>query len=417
MGIQGLRDTFGFVTDQRPKNWRQGIFLLNPNGKMMLTGLTSLMKSKVTDDPEFYWWDKQLQSRRVKLTASITAATSTLTVDTDGNDSTNNNSGALGLKEGDILYSEQTGERMRVSANPTSDTSVPVTRGFSGSTATAITYNGSGVNPFLVVIGSAYKEASQAPSGVNFDPNKRYNLTQIFRNTLEMSRTAQKTRLRTGDGLEEAKREVLELHGIDMERAFWFGKRAENTVGGNIIRTCDGVISVIDSGNIKTVTTDYASGLTMAGLEEYMYNIFKFGSSEKMGICGNRGLLTIQQVIRKNANWQFVSGIKEFGMNVSRFTTPFGELVLKSHPLFNYQYGGTTGTASYYGMESWLWVLDLDNFSYRYLTDSDTKYEPKLETNGLDGMQSGWLTEASIQIAQPKTHYLLKNLVRAAVDS
>lgn len=414
MALQGLRDTSGFVTDQRPKNWREGIMLLYPNGKAPLTALTSLMKSKTVDDPEYNWWDKKLNTRRLLLSAAIgSAAVTTLSVTAEGSTS----AGAFSLKEGDLLYIEESGEIVRVASDPTLDTSISVTRGFAGSTAAAVNTATAGVNPNMFVIGSAYEEASQAPTGVNFDPTKRYNYTQIFRNTLEMSNTAVKTNLRTGDAVKEAKRETLELHSIDMEMAFWFGKRSESTNNGHPIRTCDGIVNVIDSGNIKTVTTDYAAGLTMSGLEEYLYNIFKFGSQEKTAFLGNRALLTLQQVIRKNTTYNIQFGVKEYGMNVSRLTTPFGELVMKSHPLFNYKTSGTnpTATSAYYGLETWMFVLDLDNLEYVSMRDRDTKYQPKLEDNGLDGMKSGYITEASIKVTHPVTHYLLKNIVASAV--
>lgn len=406
MAILGLRTTENFVADGRPLNWRAGILMTYPNGKAPLTGLTAAMKDRTTDDPEFNWWEKAMQTRRLALGANMTLAGTTLTV----------TSGALGLKEGDILRVEQTDELMRVSADPSSDTSISVVRGVSGSTAATVTYNGSGINPNLVVIGSAYEEGSSAPTGVQFDPTKKYNYTQIFRNTLEFTRTAAKTRLRTGDQVKEAKRECLEIHSVDMERAFIFGKRHEGTLNGKPWRTTGGIISFIDSGNIKTVTSDYGSGLTLAGLETYMYNIFKFGSSEKMCFLGNRAMLTIQQVIRLStgASWNMTPGIKEYGMNVSRLTSPFGDLVLKTHPLFNQMEGGTTGTAAYYGMESWALILDMAEITYVPFTDSDTKYQAKLEENGVDGMKSGYLTECGLEVHHPKHHYLLKNLVAAA---
>lgn len=101
-------------------------------------------------------------------------------------------------------------------------------------------------------------------------------------------------------------------------------------------------------------------------------------------------------------------------MNVNRLVSPFGELVIKTHPLFNQVQGGTTGGSAYYGMESWMFVLDAAQLQYVYLKDSDTKYEPKLEANGMDGMKSGYLTECSIEVHHPKSHYLLKNMVAAA---
>lgn len=409
MAIQGLRTTANFVTNQAPENWREGIMLSYPNGKMVLTALTSMMKSRSVDDFRYHWWEKEADDRKVTLGASITTSSTTLTV----------TSGAKKFKARDVLWSPQTDERMLVAADPTSDTALVVTRAFQGSTATAITYNSAGVNPNLIGLGSAFEEGSAAPTGVGLDPTERSNYTQIFRDTLEATRTAIKTRLRTGDSVREAKRECLELHGMGMERAFWFnGTKYSSTLNGKPHHTTEGLFSWLStyaSDNVKTVTTDYSGGLTMAGLEEYMYNAFKYGSSEKLGICGNRALLTLQQVIRKNTTWQITQGLKEAGMNVSRLVSPFGEIVLKSHPLWNQMGGGTTGGTAYHGVESWLAILDMEEFSYVYLKDSDTKYQPKLQDNGLDGEKSGYLTECGLEIHHPKHHYLLKNLVASAV--
>ena len=410
MPIQGLRDTSNFVTNARPENWREGILLLDPNGMASLTGLTSLMKKRKVDDPLFHWWEKSTQTRRVALHATsgdLTLVNTTLTLTSAG--------GALGLKEGDILRVEQSGEHLLVTQDPSSDTSITVSRAFAGTTAATVDANGNNVNPNLMVIGNAYEEGSLAPTGVAFDPTEKTNRTQIFRDTLEATRTAQKTRLRTGDEIKEAKRECLLHHSMGMERAFWFGKKALTTKNGKPLHTMDGLINFVDSGNIKVATTDYASGITMAGLEEYMYEIFKYGSSEKMAFCGNRSALVIQQILRKNAAWQFTSGIKEYGMNVSRVISPFGELVIKTHKGFNQITGGTTGTGPYYGLESWFWVLDMDNLMYVYM--DDTMYEKDLGANGLDGMKSGYLTECSIEVHHPTTHYLIKNMVAAAADS
>ena len=414
MAIQGLRTTANFVADQRPKNWREGMLLLYPNGKLPLTGLTSLMKKRSTDDPEFNWWEKPMQTRRLQLVSSSTAlTTSNTSVSLEATQT------GTQLKEGDILLVEQSGEQLRIASDPTSDTSIIVTRGWAGTTPTAVNTTTSGVNPNMVVIGSVYEEGSLPPSGVNFDPTKKYNYTQIFRNTLEITRTASKTRLRTGDAVKEAKRECLEIHGVDMERAFFLGGRSETTINGKPARSTGGLKYLLDNynsgSNVKDANVDYSTGLTMAGLEEYMFNIFKFGSSEKVAFLGNRALLTINQCVRKNAHFNIQSGIKEYGMDVTRVFCPFCTLVLKTHPLFNQITGGTNTTA-YYGMESWMFVMDMDNIKYVYLDGSDTNYQPVLQANGLDGMQSGYLTECGLEISLPQTHYLIKNLVLAKAD-
>ena len=417
MAIQGLRTSANFVTDQRPKNWREGILLLEPNGSIPLTGLTSLMKKRETDDPEYSWWEKLTETRRLKMTSSSTALTSsntTITLDsTDGN--------GLSVKEGDLLRVMQTGEVLRVASDPASATSIVVTRAWGDVSATALDTTAAGKNPWLLVIGSVYEEGSMAPTGVNFDPTKRFNYTQIFRNTLEMTRTGSKTRLRTGDSVKEAKRECLLYQGLDMERAFFMSERKETTLNGKPARSMGGLYWLLNNynsaSNIKDASVDYSSGLTMIGLEEYMFNIFKYGSSEKMAFCGNRSLLTINQAVRKNSTFNIQTGIKEYGMNVSRLTTPYGELVLKNHPLFNQDVAGTTGGTAYYGMESWMFVMDMANLKYVYLNGGDTQYQPVLQSNGLDGMQSGYLSECGLEISFPQTHYLVKNMISAAADA
>lgn len=407
MAIQGLRDTSNFVTDQRPKNWREGIMLLKPNGMTPLTALTSLMKSRKVDDPEFNWWEKEMQTRRVALGANIAA-------DTAGTNSTFTvTSGAKGFKAGDLLKSEKTGEIVRVYSDPTSDTSLVVTRGFAGTTSTAITYNGAGVNPNFICIGSAFEEGSLAPTGVAFDPTKITNYTQIFRSTLEATRTAAKTRLRTGDAIKEAKRECLENIMNDVERALWNGVKSEGTLNGKPVRTMDGVLSRITTN----VVTNTDGSFSMSELEGWLETAFNYGSSEKMGFCGNRVLTAIQQVIRKNSQMTITPGIKEYGMAVVRLTTPYGELVLKSHPLFNQQSGGTTGGSAYYGLNSSLVILDMDNLKYVTFQDDDIKYQADLQSNGLDGEKSGYLGELSLEVGLEKSHMVIHRLDSGVADA
>jgi hypothetical protein len=404
MAIQGLRDTTGFVSDARPKNWREGILLLYPNGKAPLTGLTSVMSKRDVDDPEYNWWEKALSEQKLEGDASITNSATTISV----------SSGALTLKEGHLLWIKETDEIVLVASDPSSDTSISVVRGYSGSSASSFDPTTAGNDPYYYVIGNAQEEGSNAPTGINYDPTKRYNYTQIFRNTLEMTRTASKTRLRTGDQVREAKRECLEYHSIEMERAFWFGKRNETTRNGKPIRTTGGITSFIDSNNVRDQA---GSAMDMETLEEDLFNLFQFGSSEKMCFTGNRGLLTLNQIVRKNTDMTITPGIKEFGMNVTRLTCPFGEVVIKTHPLFNQMGGGTNGGSAYLGVDSWLYFLDMQEIKYVYLEGSDTKYEKKLQSNDLDGMKSGYITECGLEVHHPKSHYLVKGVSNPAADS
>jgi len=399
MALLGLRHTGQWSADQRPKNWREGILMLQEGGNAPLTGLTSAMKSRAVDDPEFNWWEKRLESYRVQLGADALIGDATITLA----------AGAFNFKAGDVLRVEQSNEIVRVSADPTTDTSLAVTRGFAGSTAAAMESDGT-VNPYLVKIGSVYPEGSNAPSGIAYDPTKKYNYTQIFRDTLEVTNTAIKTRLRTGDQVQQAKKECFLNHTISMERAFFFGRRYEGTLESKPARMTGGLEYFVDAGNVR----DQAGvALTMDKLEEYLRDIFLFGSSQKMAFTGNLALSAINATVRKNSSYNISFGEKEYGMKVSRLVCPFGELVLKTHPLFNQMRGGAT----YRGHESTLFVIDQANLQYVYLKDRDTKYQADLQENDLDGVKSGYLTECGLEVHHPLTHFIIKGITSGAADA
>lgn len=406
MPITGLRTTTNFATDERPQNYRDGILMLYPNGKAPLTAMRAVMKTKTTDDPEFHWWEKSLPTQRMVLSANVTTAATTLTV----------TSGAKGAKAGSVLRIEHSGEIVRVVSDPASDTSLTVQRAFGETAAATVTV--ASQNPNIHIIGTAFEEGSNAPTGINYDPVKQTNYTQIFRDTLEMTRTASKTRLRTKEAIAEAKRECLETHTIQIEKASWWGERLETTINGKPARTSRGILNWIPSAN--KVTAD-SSGYTMEWFEEQMYNAFLFGSSEKVGMLGNRALLSIQQVIRKNSTFNIQTGLKEYGMNVARLITPFGELVLKTHPLFNQLRDDLTATTAsdtaWYGAESQLAILDMANICWRAFSGDDTRYEKDLQQNGMDGMKSGYLTEGGYEVDHATTHYLIQNLHKAIADA
>ena len=55
----GMRGNGDWVSGQRPKNWRQKILKLYPNGQAPLTAMLSMMGSSRVDDPEFNWWTQE----------------------------------------------------------------------------------------------------------------------------------------------------------------------------------------------------------------------------------------------------------------------------------------------------------------------------------------------------------------------
>ena len=103
MPIQGLRDSNQFVADARPKNYRELILRLYPNGSAPLTALTNAMGSSSTDDPEFAWWEKALPSQRLAVSVALTNVATAVVFA----------AGAFNFREGHVL---QVGEVGRADA-------------------------------------------------------------------------------------------------------------------------------------------------------------------------------------------------------------------------------------------------------------------------------------------------------------
>jgi hypothetical protein len=410
MPIQGLShaDHFNTPTGRRPQNWREGIQRLGLVGGRIsqapLTQLTAAMRSAATDDPIYNWFEKPTQTRRLRVTTALTNVATTV-VFSGGN--------ATSLYPGLLLFSEQTNEVMRV-ASITSDTQIEVTRGFAGSTATAIAISNA-ENPHLIVIGSAFEENSVAPSPVGFDPTTEFNYCQIFRGTYGLSNTATKTNTRTGDEQAEQKRDCLENFTMDMERAFFFGRRSLSTVNGRPLRTTGGIIPAIQA--LSNVLAAPGNNLSMATLESWSEQIFAFGSEEKMAFTGTRFITAINTLIRKNSQANFSLGpvVKEYGMNVRRLELPHGVLVLKQHPLFAVQ--GQIPSATWVGMTGAAVVLDMADIRYRYLTGRDVTHQKDMETPGQDGKLMGFIAECGMELTHGRKHFMLTNVNAGVLDT
>ncbi len=409
MAIQGLFATDDMVTDERPLNWRSGMLLQEPGGTAPLAMLTALMKSEPTDDPEFKWWEKVMSTQRIKLSGDVTNGTTTtmpVLAETHG--------GAQQCILNTLLLMEKTGEIVRVSATPTLTTTMEVERdwGQSGPTPAGVTV--ATENPYLSIIGTAHPEGAGLPDSVAYAPTQRQNYTQIFRTPLSITRTARLTTTRTGEKVKEMKREALQMHMNQIERAFFFGVGNEFLSGSTKPqRSMDGINQVLRdeaSGNIIT------SGATfdMDNLEDWLQQIFQFGSDEKMAFAGDVSILNINRVIRKNTQFTFFPNEKEYGMNVGRLISPFGSLVIKRHRLFN----GMTVVAgkTYIAQNSSLVVLDMANLRYRPFKESDTKYLPDQTTKGVDGDDSEYLTECSLEVGLANTHTVINGLISGVSD-
>jgi len=392
MALPGLRSTNDMGTDGRPMNWRAGLSLLSPREhKAPLFALTSKMAKESTDDPQFHWWEEEVDMLTLTVNGAVAStSTTTVTIDQYG----------TRLKVGDIFLNQNTNEHLRVQS-VTSDTVIEFTRGFAGSTAVNI-----GNDNVLVYIGSAFREGAPVATGTSFNPTKYYNYTPIFRDPIEWTRTATKTRLRyTTDIMKEDRRRAAHKHAMGIERALWLGRRWESTEAGQPIRTTGGLISHIHANNIQAVQGG-GGALDADELFSYFPRMFEYGSSEKLAFASIGVLTIIGELVRKNGNMQIGPMEKEFGMDVRRVTHAAGTLVLTEHPLM--------GRSSGFLPDS-LVVLDTNGWKFRYITD--TTLLKDRQAAGTDGMAEEYLTECGCEFPHGKKHFQLTGILSAGTDA
>lgn len=423
MAIAGLRNSTDVGNpggNNKPGNWRNMLLRLYPYGsqKAPLAALTAVMKSEVTNDPVFHWFSKKTTDHRFKLAASLSGGDATGTAQNITIDTTV--STAFGVKSADVLMVEQTGELLFVASTPSVNNTIAILRGFEGINSQAVVYNGDGVNPWVLKIGSAYEEGSAAPDPIGWDPTENNNQTQIFREAFALTRTAQKTATRTGDIVRESKQDAFEAFNVGLEKTFLFGKKRTTSRNNQPLRMTSGLIEQLPASQ-KISMASQGGMISLAYWETLIATLFRYGSSEKVAWCGVTALLALTQMVRLNMqlNWTLGSPTKEYGMDVQRLVTPMGTLVLKIHPLFGQLVGGTNGAGNvfYPSFDNAMLVLDMGNLRYRYLEGSDVQYQPSMQLPGVDGMLAGYLAECGLELHHPDTHLLITGLRGGVKDA
>ena len=402
----GMRASDDFVNNARPENWRETILYLYPNGRAPLTALTSMMSSEDTDDPHYHWWTEMLANQRASVTGVfLNAGLSTPYTQQSAGATVYVRMGASDIDKFRVGHQVMA----RCSVDPSLDVVGKVTaRSKAGSSSYVAVYlhedddNSTqgrimSASDVLLIIGNINPEGSTIPEAIAYDPTEYYNYTQIFRTPLKHTRTAKYTRLRTGDQVMKAKRQALEMHGVEMEKAFIFGKRTLGTgSNGYPERTTGGIREFIVTNRFDYPSDGGGAWLTDGWdyLNEKLRLIFKYGDSrERLAFCGNGVLGAIAQLAKEYGTFELTARETSFGVEIYEWITPFGRLMLKDHPLFNLE-----DTLNY----SMLVTLPT-NLRYRYLTSSDTKYYPNRQANDLDGEMSEYLTEAGLEMYHEMT--------------
>lgn len=414
----GMRGTGDWVTNQRPENWRQQILKLYPNGMAPLTAILSMMGSEMVDDPKFHWWTQEQTSVGGTVNGVYTLPDKSTAYVNGG-------------VAGDMVYVEVSttlANRVRaghqILLRDASDYRVDVTGKVTNVTRGTLLSilavklleadDNSADNDLsdcdtFKIVGNINPEGGEMPDAIALNPVEVSNYTQIFRTPLSITRTARKTRLRTGDSYQKAKAEALEMHSWEMELAFLWGIMTQN-IGdnGKPERTTQGVINYIRqyaAANCDdyTLNATYAGSTWLTGgetwLKALLEQIFRYGAEDKLVLCGSGFLLGIDALAQQSGQINLQPGQKTYGMQIREWLTPFGTIYMKTHPLFSYD-----ATTRHMGV-----VLEPKELTYKYIDDTSFYGENSSKTRPtgsgnrrVDGTNEEWLTECGLEFGLPQ---------------
>jgi hypothetical protein len=194
-----------------------------------------------------------------------------------------------------------------------------------------------------------------------------------------------------------------------MELSFIFGIRTEKVgTNGKPERTTMGVINFVRQYaplNCVDYTFDpaYAGFTWLQGgddwLNDSLERLFRYGSSERLCLCGSGALIGIQK-LAKSHGWMPLAPVpKTYGMDVRQWVTPFGVVNFKTHPLFSYD--ATT--------RFMMLLLEPKELQFKFVDDttfyseSSQKAHPEGYGAGRkDGTDEEYLTEAGLEFGLPQ---------------
>jgi hypothetical protein len=330
----------------------------------------------------------------VQANGALTSSDTTLTVDSaDPTSSTMgaNWGNASHLKAGDLLLVEPSTDSLTFTqelvevVRAISDTQVIIKRGVGGTTAAAISNDAN-----LTLIGSAYAEGSAAPQAISRNPIKFSNYTQIFKDSYELTGTADATTFRTGDPWSLDKKRKMFDHARAIELAMFFGRKHEGTGdNGKPLRFMGGLKQQISSDTSYI----FSGSATPETLLDELHKVFDFESEagdERVAFCGNSALNALNKMILNESSTRMQWGgiISNYGLNFREFIMPQGRILLRTHPLLN-RHPLHTKT---------MFILDFSALAYVTLKGRDTKSKDNVQNDDEDVKRGFIQTECSLMV-------------------
>lgn len=363
------------ISNRVEVNMSDVISMLQPDSSPLLV-LTKKLGNKATTNYKFEWMEDDLLGRDVTISGAVTNVATTVPLVAGG--------GVL-VAINDLIKNARTGEVIKVTAIATD--SLTVVRGYGETVGTAMIDQDK-----CIVMANAIMQGDGAPAEKYNNPTPVYNYTQIFRTPFSVTRTLNNTKLIGGDELAALRKKKAIEHAKSIELALLLGERNLVTTGSQPVTTTRGVLKFLASAYANTTKSKVA--VVEADFGVFCQKLFTYGSTEKVLLASPALITVINAWAAGKLEIVQADMDKTYGLNITKYMTPHGDLLIIKHPLLINAYDG-------YGI-----ALDMEELSYRPLSNSDTKLRTNIQNNDEDGERDEYLTEAGLELRLPNKHGL-----------
>lgn len=368
--LTAVRERADIASPLREYDVSKQITLVMPDIAALIV-LLSKLRSEEVDDPEFYWYEKELLPRRdkINLGAGYSAAATSIVVD----------NGSY-FRIGDIVLVERTKERLRV--DNVSTNTLTITRSLGGTAAAAMLDNDD-----LMIIGSSNEEGAVSRVIKTVKEAAVYNYLQIVTTPFGVTKTEAASKQKTKKTREQMRQDELITHRSDIERTFFFGEKSLDTSGTHAERTTGGLLEFI------TNVYDFGGIPTEDEFERFLELAMRYGSKTKLFVCSRAWASEFDKWGRHKL--QTTQDDTTYGIAIATYKSAHGTVKIIVSDVLEGSYFG------YYGF-----LLDMKNISMCHLPGRKHVLETNIQANDEDSWKDQYKSEVGIKIEVAQSHYV-----------
>jgi hypothetical protein len=359
------------------------------NAGSTLFGLMSRLKAEPAENTEFNWFERDPVRREIVSDGADAVAPAT---SGEADTIVFQESSAGGdawpyLAAGHILRNATTGEYIKVTATPTTNT-VSVLRAI---------HTTVGLASFVILDNDVWtiitlgKDEGALPTRATYEePEALTNYVQTYNATVELTNAFKANKLRTDTAgpLKARRIQALERISKDIEGSFLLGVKKRLTGTNGYEYFTGGIKSAVDSAAPANALDGLGgTGVALSVVNDWLQGFMTVGSDAKLALCGPKAYAAFSNFANSAANgFRIMNQETVFGMNITVINTPFGELDLAFHPLLK-------EIPTYV---DWLFVVDLAHVMQK--TMEPLFLEPNIQTPGQDSYKEQFRAKLGLKL-------------------